>query len=354
MNLVTDSRALAALILFACHSAFAVDAPVSVATTSERPIVRVVQVSGTVTAPRSAVLSPSVGGLVETLDLDAGDRVAKGDVVVVLDAELARLTLTREEARLTQAKTALADARRRLAEAERIGETQAIAASQIKSIAAEVEQNEAAVTEAEAAVAQQRAVVARHRIRAPFAGVISRRMSEIGQWANPGNALVELVATDDLRFDFRLAQEFYRDVTTDTRVVLRTDAMSDEAIEGRVQAIVPVKEPGARTFLLRAVANDSANTSVTPGMSVHGELHIDTTRMGVVVPRDALLRYPDGREVVWVVHQSGGESRVEMRQVRTGLQFGGHIEIIEGLEPGITVVTRGNEALQDNQNVSIR
>jgi RND family efflux transporter MFP subunit len=344
-----------ALSLCMAAAAFAQDAPpVSVAETSEQPIVRVVQVTGTVTSPRSATLSPSVGGLIQALELDAGDRVVAGDVVVGLDAELARLTLEREEARLAQAKTALADSRRRLEEAERVGVTQAIPASQIKSIAAEVEQDEAAVAEAEAAVAQQRSVVARHRIRAPFDGVISERLSEIGEWANPGDPLVELVATEDLRFDFRVPQEFYGTIRPETRVVLQSDALPGTSIEGKVRAIVPVKDPGARTFLLRVVAERAPSASITPGMSARGELYIDTERTGVVVSRDALLRYPDGREVVWVLDRSGELPRVRQRQVTTGLQFDGLIEIRQGLEPGTMVVTRGNEALQDGQTVAIR
>lgn len=348
-------RTLVVPVLLAPALLLAQDAPpVSIAEASEQPIVRVVQVTGTVTSPRSATLSTSVGGLVETLELDAGDRVAEGDVIVGLDAELARLTLSREEARLAQAKTALADALRRLEEAERVGVSQAIPASQIKSIAAEVEQNEAAVVEAEAAVAQQRSVVARHRVRAPFDGVISERLTEIGEWANPGDPLVELVATDDLRFDFRVPQDLYGSIQPDTRVVLHTDALPSVSIEGRVQAIVPVKDPGARTFLLRVVAEDDMSVPVTPGMSTRGELFIDTGRTGVVVSRDALLRYPDGREVVWVVDRSSELPKVSQRRVTTGLQFDGLIEIRKGLEPGTTIVTRGNEALQDGQTVAIR
>lgn len=353
--MISVFRISCAVVLLAPLPASAADAPpVSVAEASEQPIVRVVQVTGTVTSPRSATLSPSVGGLVETLELDAGDRVAAGDVVVGLDAELARLTLEREEARLAQARTGLADALRRLEEAERVGVTQAIPASQIKSIAAEVEQDEAAVAEAEAAVAQQRSVVARHRIRAPFAGVISERLTEIGEWANPGDPLVELVATEDLRFDFRVPQDLYRSIRPDSRVVLLTDALPGASIEGRVDAIVPVKDPGARTFLLRVVADDDAPVPVTPGMSARGELHLDTERTAVVVLRDALLRYPDGREVVWVVDRDGDLPRVSQRQVTTGLQFDGLIEIRSGLDAGTTVVTRGNEALQDGQTVAIR
>ena len=77
-------------------------------------------------------------------------------------------------------------------------------------------------------------------------------------------------------------------------------------------------------------------------------------RAGRVVPRDALLLYPDGRRTVWVVDRGQGETMVHEQRVQTGLEFDGFVEIREGLETGVTVVTRGNEALQNGQAVEVR
>jgi membrane fusion protein (multidrug efflux system) len=74
-------------------------APISVEQSERRQVVQVVLVSGTVTSPQSAVLSPSVGGLIERIDVDAGDRVEAGDVVVALDRELDALDLERARPR---------------------------------------------------------------------------------------------------------------------------------------------------------------------------------------------------------------------------------------------------------------
>jgi len=354
MNRFFASLALAPCLLAGPPLTAADAPPVEVERAAERAIVRVVRVTGTVTSPRAALLSPSVGGLVAGLRVDAGDRVAGNDVVVSLDSELERLSLERAEAEQNQAQTALEDSRRRLAEAERVGTINAIPESQIKSLRAEVRRDEAALAAAEAAVRQQRAVVRRHDVRAPFAGVISRRLTDVGEWVSPGDGLVELVDVENLRFDFRVPQEYYSSVTPRTRVELSSDAVPGFSAEGRIGAIVPVKDPGARTFLLRVLADAGPGAAVTPGMSARAALHIDEDRTGVVVPRDALLRYPDGRLVVWVVNGERELPRVSERQVQTGLQFDGVVEIREGLQSGELVVTRGNEALQDGQSVSIQ
>lgn len=334
--------------------ALAAEPPVGVGEVVEQPVVRVVRVNGTVTSPRSAVLSPSVGGLIAELGVDAGDRVEPGDVLVRLDAELARLALERSLAAEAQARAALDDARRRLTEAERLGSERSIAETEVKSRRAEVTADEAALRAATAEVRRQRAIVDRHEVRAPFGGVVSLRIAELGEWVNPGDGLLELVATEGLRFDFRVPQDYYPGIDEGTGVTVRLDAVPGLELEGRIQAVVPVKDPSARTFLLRVVSEDAGSGLATPGMSAHGALFIDTGRRGIVVPRDALLRYPDGRTTVWVVETGGEPPRVRERRVETGLEFEGLVEIRSGIEAGALVVTRGNEALQDGQAVSLR
>ncbi len=208
----------------------------------------------------------------------------------------------------------------------------------------------------QAAAREQQAIVERNTLKAPFAGVISERYAEVGEWVNPGDGLFELVATDNLRFDFRVGQDNFAALSPETPVEITLDAFPDRSIPGYVDAIVPVKSPSARTFLVRVRANtnDTGNgLLITPGMSARGKLNIDTGRGGVTVPRDAILRFPDGRVTVWVVDAGGDLPVVREQVVRTGSEFDGVVEITIGLADGDVVVVRGNEMLQEGQAVSI-
>lgn len=329
-------------------------APVAVARSETMPIIREERVTGTVTSPRASSLSTQVGGMVAALPVDAGDRVAAGGLLVELDHELADLKLELSEAAARRARAELADARRRLREGRALERDQNISASELEARATAVEVARAEVAGAVAEVRHQQAVVARHRITAPYDGVISRRVAEVGEWLSPGDTVVELVAIAGLRFDFRAPQELYPRLTGDTAVTVVLDALPEKPIAGRIQAAVPVSDPSARTFLLRVVPAGDSHPAMTPGMSVRAVLRLDTGRMGVVVPRDALLRYPDGRVSVWVLDDSGDTPRVREHQVRLGLAFGDEVEIRDGLEGGVTVVVEGNEALRDGQAVNVR
>jgi membrane fusion protein, multidrug efflux system len=83
-------------------------------------------------------------------------------------------------------------------------------------------------------------------------------------------------------------------------------------------------------------------------------LQLAAGRSGVTVPRDAILRYPDGRVVVWSVAESPDGAAIAVENVvNIGLSFGGRIEIRSGLAAGSQVVVRGNEALQPGQAVAV-
>ncbi|MFZ0256038.1 MAG: efflux RND transporter periplasmic adaptor subunit, partial [Gammaproteobacteria bacterium] len=228
-----------------------------------------------------------------------------------------------------------------------------IADTEVRAREAEVRTDTAVADRRKAELGYRAALIARHTLEAPFAGVIARRLTDLGEWVGPGTPVLELVAVDRLRLDLQVPQAYFGRVNRQTKVSLRLDARTNERLEAKVNEIVPVSDPRARTFLAR-VALENTDLRLTPGMSARARLRIDTGQQGVVIPRDALIRYPDGRVTVWVVNGSGATRTVSERQVRTGLRFGGRIEIVTHLDAGTLVVVQGNETLFEGQQVRIQ
>jgi len=326
--------------------------PVEVEPTDERAIRQVVRLTGTVTSAREASLSAATSGLVTQIHVDAGSRVDAGDTLLELDPELADWQWQSTQASVAAARAALEDAQRRLQEARTLAPQRSIAETVVRDLAAEVEEDEAALQQAMADAGFRRAVLDRHRLRAPFAGVVSGKFTELGEWVVPGTPVLGLIATGDLRIDFPVAEDYLGDVDEATHVTYRIGNDNPAPRAGRVETVVPVSDPGARTFLLRVRAREP-DPRMIPGMSVRGEMHLDTGRRGLVVPRDAIIKYPDGRIIVWVVQGGNGASTVQERLVQTGLAFDGMVEIRAGLDAGARVVVKGNEALQVGQRVRV-
>ncbi len=323
--------------------------PVSATEVTRREIFRTVPMTGTVTSERSARLSAATSGLVHVLNVDAGFQVQRGEVLLELDPELTGLQLEAAEARVKQARSELADARRRLEEAKELVPKASIAESTVRDREAEVALDEAALQQALAEAGFQRALLERHQVRAPFDGVVSAKLSELGEWVSPGQAVFELVAIDAIRLDFSVSEDFLPAIAPGGRVGYTLNARPGDTFDGEVATVVPVTDRNARTFLLR-VRPTGDQPLLLPGMSVTATLKLPTGRDGLVVPRDALLRYPDGRTVVWTV----GDDIVSEHRVQTGLQFDGMVEIRGGVDAGDRVVVEGNEALRDGQAVDVR
>jgi len=328
-------------------------APVVIDEPSLQQVVEKVPVSGTVTSPRVARLSTEVDGLVQDIHVDAGTHVDKGDTLITLDATLARLALDGAAAATELASEELSDAKRRLADARRLVKSRGIPETEVEARRSEVRADGATLRLREAAQQREQERLDRHFLKAPFAGVISRKLSEQGEWVAPGDAVLELVADSGLRVDFPVPQRYFARLSNDTSIEVRVDGSLIDAFDAKVGEVIPVSDPNARTFVVR-VYLPSDTLPLIPGMSASGTIALATGERSLVVSRDAILRHPDGRTTVWVIEQSGDDTSVVEKLVQTGLAFDGKIGVSGGLDAGDRVVTEGNEALQPGQRVTIR
>ena len=324
---------------------------VSKATTDT--VIKQVPLTGTVTSARVAQLSTEVSGLVKKVNVEVGDRVETDAELLELDREIEQLILAALQATTRQARAELADAKRRYEDAELLRKQKSISENELRLLEAEVEVDKSMLIRQQADERRQQARVERHTLRAPFDGVISERLTETGEWIEPGNPVLTLVAADDLRIEFRVPQEFFIRINPESTLNVTLDALPEHKFAASIDTIVPVSDPSSRTFLVHATVN-AGDAQMTPGMSVHGKLGLTTGRQGVVVPRDAILRYPDGRVTVWIINPGSEPPTVTEKRVTTGNGFDGLVTIRDGIDPGDVIVVQGNESLQENQQVRIQ
>lgn len=315
-------------------------------------IVNSVRLSGTVVAPRAARVSTAVAGLVERVAVELGDRVQAGDILVQLDDAIAEHDVAQSEAAIDEAEAELADARRRLRIAERLAPRGNMPESEFDARKAQVRIATAVVERLKSEAARQRENLRRHSIMAPFAGVVAEKATEVGEWVAPGTAVAELIALTDLRVDIPVPEKYYPQLQADMPIQLEFDALPGQHLKARRIAMVPVSDPVVRTFTLR-VRPVEDTVALTPGMSARVMLQLVTGERGIVIPRDAVIRYPDGRTTVWVIKEAEGKTTVAERQIRLGRAFDNRVHIREGLDAGESIVLKGNESLLPNQRVRL-
>lgn len=305
-----------------------------------------IELTGSVVAPRTANLSSDVEGRIADLHVSLGDNVEDDQTLLVIDDAEIEQQARAADAQYTEAQAELDEARRLLDEARQLGEGQNIARSELRQRENAVVMAEAVLERRDAERERLSTQLARHRLKAPFTGMITQRNIEVGEWSSPGNELLTLVDLERLRLDIAVPLSLYsRMDDADLKVRLPGDPSWRSA---HTLARVPREDDASRQFLLRAALDDAP--PLLPGMSVRARLQL-SGEQGPTVPRDALIRRPDGNISLWLVRQDGDTWRAEQRRVTTGPSQDGTTAILDGVSPGDRVVVEGNQRLEDGQRL---
>src|SRR5688572_3065590 len=209
---------------------------VTVAAPRTRELARAITVSGPVAAVEEMQLGVEVSGLrVTSLDVDVGQPVRRGQVLLTLDHRMLDADLKQAHAAYREAEAGAALARSNLARGENLEKDHFISASQLDELRATRTQAEARLGTARAA----RDAVALRRsfadLRAPADGIISKRLVQPGQVVAAGGELLRLIRDGRLEWRAELPSGQLAQVAPGDTVVLRS--REGAKVEGRVRAV---------------------------------------------------------------------------------------------------------------------
>ncbi|MFT4564174.1 MAG: membrane fusion protein (multidrug efflux system) [Gammaproteobacteria bacterium] len=329
--------------------------PVSVAKVMRAVIAEEINLTGSLRAVRVSQLSSEVEGLIERLNVDSGDQITRDQVVVELNSELANIAKSLASAEVDEATARENEARRRLAELTELAKQQHVPKTNVETARSEIHITGAALAQARASLRRAQALLDRHIVRAPFEGVVSLKLAEVGQWVDTSDPLIELVETKLLRLVTPVPQYYFSQIRKGTRVSIRFDSLPNEVFDTEITAKIPVSDSAARTFPVQIdLANDLGR--LAPGMSARVMMRIEdaSKSAALLVPQDAVVRRPNGKQSVWTVVVEDGVTKATSVAVSTGRVYRNSVEIVgDDLQAGMRVIVRGNEILRPGQVVTV-
>ncbi len=282
------------------------------------------------------VVAARAAGGVDKIRVQVGDRVQKGDVIAVLDTDIARAKLAYQKAELRIAQQELARF-----ELLKSGNSMAFAKAKYEDAQQRVVRAQANVRLAE--IALRDAV-----IRAPYPGIVTKRHTEVGSYVSTGAPVVTLINVDSLEIEVDLPSDRSAGLKPGTTV--RFDMRTIRNQRAVVRAVIPEQNALTRTLAVRLTPKfQRADTPGAVNQPVTLHMPTGTPRMAVSVHKDAIVNR-GGTNLVYVVV----EGKAVPRKVDLGESFGSRFEVLGGVEPGDLVVTRGNERLRPGQPVAIR
>lgn len=317
-------------------------------------VVQAVQAAG-VLQPRVKVdVGAQVSGQVRKIHVQLGQQVKKGDVLVSLDPEFARSEVAQAEAALAQ-QAALIDVRqadlklaqaelgrqRRLLAGEATAATEAERAeAELLKLQADLRGQNASLKSLQAQLDKRRLALGYATITAPIDGVVVNLPVQEGQTiiaVQITPVMVTLANMDEITVRTRVPEADVSAVRVGQKARFITLSGEAQRYEGVVRVIQPVPERAGNAVFYNVLFEvDNKSRKLLPDMTVQVSIATGEAKGVLTIPTVALgERADDGRFTVQVV-AAKGES--QSRKIRTGLQDGARVQVLDGLKAGEKVL----------------
>ncbi|HEY1127838.1 MAG TPA: efflux RND transporter periplasmic adaptor subunit [Roseateles sp.] len=317
-------------------------------------ITQTVQAAGVLQAKTRVDVGAQVSGQIQTIHVQLGQQVRKGELLVSLDPELARSDVAQAEASVAQASAAL-DSRRIDADAARreLKRQQRLLAGQATS-GNEAEKAEVELAKIEADLRGQAATVARlqadldkkkvnlsyTRITAPMDGTVVNLPVQEGQTVISVQitpVILTLADLDTITVRTKVPEADVQAIKVGQAARFSTLSGEGKRYEGKVRVIQPVPERAGNAVFYNVLFEvDNRDRALFSDMTVQVDIETGSVKQVPAMPIVALgERGKDGRFTVTVLDAANKQTP---RQVKVGLQDGAKVQIIDGLKAGEKVL----------------
>ncbi len=334
---------------------------VRVDTVKRVPLSQTVPVIGRLVARQAGVVAARINGPVEAFEVEIGDRVEAGQVIVTLDA--AALVARRDfyagkvseaKAELAIKKAELALARQNYKRHEKLKKSAAFSQARFDDakqnvVIARAEAGQAGTTIAAAKADLSLAEINLYdaQVRAPYPGVVTERLTEAGAYVQIGAPVIRMIGDRNLEIEAEVPFQHLAGIEPGVEMRLQLDDGTEHSAV--VRALLPSENPLTRTRVVRFIANIGATLRpLAHDQSVTLEIPIGPERQVLTVHKDAIVTR-QGKDIVFVA--KGDE--VQARTVRLGVAVGSRREVLDGLGEGERVVVRGNERLRPGAKIQV-
>jgi len=317
--------------------------------------------SGYVVARRKATLSAKIMGKIAEVNFQEGQTVKAGEIVARLDDTNAAAALQQAQAQLVQAKAAFDNAARFYTRYQGLKAQNAISTDMVETQHTLYDTARTQYGVAQAQVAFASAALRDTVVRAPFAGVVTVRVAQVGEVVAPQasgggdtrTGILTIVDMDSLEVQVDVSENYIERVQVGGATVIHLDAFPDWDIPGSVIAIIPTADQAKGTVAVR-VAIKSKDTRILPNMAARVGF-MTAPEKGAVqavsrisVPASAVIA--NGKTgTIFLVN----DGKVEKRDVALGLKTAQSITVLSGITAGDRLAGDNLDKLHDGDKVKV-
>ncbi|MBI3349997.1 MAG: efflux RND transporter periplasmic adaptor subunit [Burkholderiales bacterium] len=317
-------------------------------------VTQTVQAAGVLQAKTRVDVGAQVSGQIQTLHVELGQQVKKGELLVSLDPELARSDVAQAEAAVAQAGATLdrlridtEAARRELKRQQRLLAGQATAANEaekaetdLAKLEADIRGQAATLARLQAELDKKKVSLSYTRITAPMDGTVVNLPVQVGQTVISVQitpVILTLADLDTITVRTKVPEADVQAIKVGQAARFSTLSGEGKRYEGKVRVIQPVPERAGNAVFYNVLFEvDNRDRSLFSDMTVQVDIETGAVKQALTMPIVALgERGKDGRFTVQVLD---AENKQVPRQVKVGLQDGAKVQVLDGLKAGEKVL----------------
>ncbi len=302
--------------------------------------------TGTIEPRYSTDLGFQVLGRIVSRKVDIGDRVQKDELIALLDPKIYEFSVNAAKASLTSAEAQLTNAKASELRFEALSKSGVSSASELDAARQAKETAEATVSNAKAELQKAEEQLGYTRLTASFDGVVTAVEAEVGQVVAAGETIMTVARIDQRDAIIDIPESMVNRLK-DSDFIVTLQAFDAQPVKAKVREIAPQADSVTRTRRIRMTLDNPSDSYRLGSIVTARSLDHETAVMSL--PLSALLE-EDGKSFVWVVDEA--QKRVRKQPISIGRKTGHEFIVLEGVDPGMRIVTAGVHALTDGQEIS--
>jgi RND family efflux transporter MFP subunit len=308
--------------------------PADIAVVEIRSLTRSIPFSGSLAPVVQTAVKSKVPGEVTRVFVREGEAVTAGQLLAQIDTTDLQSRVDAQAAALEEAKARLNIAEKNRANNQQLLHQKFISQNAYDTTESTFEATAASMRSQEAQLRIARKALDDAAVRAPIAGAVATRSVHPGEKVGVDSALFTLVDLGRMEIEAPAPASEVPSVRVGQNATFGVDGFGDRKFEGRVERINPTAQPGSRAIVLYiSVANRDG--VLRGGMFAKGQIVLDNPQPAAVVPATA-IREESGQAYVFTLE--GGKIVHRPVKVGSAQQAEGVVEVLSGLERGMTVV----------------
>ncbi len=309
-----------------------------------------IPVSGSVRPVTQAMVKSKVSGEVSQLHAREGERVSAGQVLVSIDTADLRARHESQQAMVAEAKARLDLARKTEQNNRQLLAKNFISQNAFDSTVSSLEVAESNYKAAVAQGAITQKALADAQVRAPFSGIVAKRVVNVGEKVSSDAPLVHVVDLSRMELEAPIPVSDIPSVKPGQEIAFKVDGFENREFKGKVERINPAAEAGSRSISI-FVTLPNADGALKGGMFANGTLAATSRTAVPSVPIAAVIA-EGGQSYVFAIENG----KIERKPVTPGSRSVelGYVEIREGLAQGAQVLTVKADGLKHGSRVAIK